>query len=126
MPNVANVAAPSHLNGASAPFALASHLNTGAVERPHTHPDCLFLELVDKARFGQPERSVFGNTESNYARMDQPCKSALPDESLETVVGFPVALPRPVKELQFERQAVPRRTNNKVKTMDTVQPNGCP
>jgi hypothetical protein len=72
------------------------------------------------------ERSVFGNAEADHSWMNQPSESALPDQTLKSVVRLPVALASATQKLEFDHQAVIRSANDNVEAVQPVQPHGCP
>ena len=78
------------------------------------------------ARCVHVERSALSNAETDHSWMNQPSQSALPDQTLKSVVRLPLALASATQKLEFNNQAVIRSAKDNVETVQPVQPHSCP
>ena len=84
------------------------------------------MKIAHVARCGVVECSALCHAEGYNTGMNQPCKQALAQEPLKSVVGAPVTPRGATKQLELEDEAILPIAYDKVKAMETVQANGRP
>ena len=111
---------PSLLNGRN------NWLAPGFIKRPYVKPDSLPTKIIEISYGARVQGSALRHAEPDHPWMHQLGESALPDQTLESVVRLPVALTRATQKFKFDHQAVMLSANNNVETMQPVQSHSCP
>ena len=92
----------------------------------HDQRNTLSVKIAHVPRCGVVECSALCHAEGYNAGMNQPCKQALAEEPLKSVVSAPVTLGGATKQLELEDEAIFPIADDKVKAMETVETNGSP
>jgi hypothetical protein len=87
----------------------------------HDQGNTLSIEIAHVARHVVVECSTFYHTESYNTGVNQPCKQALAEEPLKSVVSAPVVVWGTTKQLELEDKAIRPMAYDKVEAMDAVQ-----